>query len=615
MADPLKIMCVHGLGDHRDGLWKIEWRKAIQAIFGRYEAEEPELVFVEYDPLFEEVELTAWETMQAVWKLARSAVGGAVLGRRGVIGDVSERVRWTAGYVVAWVEDGEFQERTRALVLERVAAEKPDLILAHSLGSLVTYNAFSHPDASRSGVKAALAAAGYVSLGSQIANPFVIGNLSNGRITPLPARRWHHLYNREDAVFTAPIRADLGANFAQVETPFDINGVADHSAVEYLRHANTVDRVWTPLIAGAMPGTRAPRRAGVRAKAPAKAAPRAGVAAARAKTAPARRALLVGINAYPNESDRLEGCVNDVYLMSSVLQECGFAPDDIRVCLDDRATAGGILERLDWLLDAAKPGDERVFFYSGHGARIPEYGENFEPDRQIETLVPWDFDWSRERAIVDDQIYSLYGQLPYECRFAMILDCCHSGGMHRQGGARVRGITPPDDIRHREIKWDQASDMWVPRDFTRINPDFSKRKEVNDAFFGENGATSRLGRAASLRRRSEAEYLREKRALRRAMARSRAKGAAAATTPSGPYLPLIIEACSEEEYSYEYRHGVASYGAFTFALSKRLRARGTIAFRDLVEQTRDELRELGYRQTPQILGPSEILASTVPWTS
>ena len=91
--------------------------------------------------------------------------------------------------------------------------------------------------------------------------------------------------------------------------------------------------------------------------------------------------------------------------MSAVLQDCGFPPETIRTCLDDRATAEGILSRLKWLLDDPKPGDELVFYYSGHGARIPEYGENFEPDHYVESLVPWDFDWSPEKSISDDQIF------------------------------------------------------------------------------------------------------------------------------------------------------------------------------------------------------------------
>ena len=41
----------------------------------------------------------------------------------------------------------------------------------------------------------------------------------------------------------------------------------------------------------------------------------------------------------------------------------------------------------------------------------------------------------------------------------------------------------------------------------------------------------------------------------------------------GPYLPVILEACSEDQLAYEYKHGVTPYGAFTYLLSSRLRLR------------------------------------------
>jgi hypothetical protein len=477
---------------------------------------------------------------------------------------------------------------TRKRVLDVVAAVEPVVILAHSLGSLVTYNAFSHPDARR--VSSALARARYVTLGSQLGNAFVVGNLTAGRIEPLPVQFWHHLYNDDDDVFTAPIELWETAAFRQVETPFDIGGFADHSAVEYLRHPNTVENVWRPLVE---------RRLN----------PRAFGAVKRERTKAAvlkragrldRRALLVGINQYPRAEDRLEGCVNDVFLMSSVLQESGFAAESIRVCLDERATARGICDRLRWLLDDPRPGDERVFYYSGHGATIPEYGEKMEPDRKAETLVPWDFDWSLERAVVDDQIFGFYSQLPYGMRFAMILDCCHSGGMHRQGGARVRGLNPPDDIRHRELRWDRDADMWVERDFGRLNRQFSPRPGTNAAFFGSDGSSTRLGRASLVRTQTEREYARLKRR--------------AGSPRVGPYLPLIIEACGEKQLSYEYRHGVTSYGAFTYSLCLELRKRKRVTFERLIALTATRLKALGYAQDPAVLGPKAIVGARVPWS-
>jgi hypothetical protein len=235
-----------------------------------------------------------------------------------------------------------------------------------------------------------------------------------------------------------------------------------------------------------------------------------------------------------------------------------------------------------------------------HGATIAEYGENLEPDRKTETLVPWDFDWSPERAIVDDQIFAMYSQLPYRTRFAMILDCCHSGGMHRQGGARVRGLNPPDDIRHRELKWDRATDMWVSRDFKRLNRQFSSQPAANAAFFGADGTSTRIGRASLVRSQAEQEYRRHKRR--------------AGSSRIGPYLPLIIEACQEKEFSYEYRHGVTSYGAFTYSLALELRRRRRVSYQRLVEVTADRLTDLGYAQRPQILGPRAVVNARVPWS-
>jgi hypothetical protein len=587
----LKVLGVHGLGDHRNSTWKDDWKATLLAVFPGQTEIDLQFAFLTYDPIFERVDISTWETMQAVWKLGRSGVANTLGQRRDVAGELSDRLKWTAGYVVAWVEDDGFKQQTRKLVLDSVAAEKPDVILAHSLGSLITYDAFAHRDARRPAVAAALRNARYVTLGSQLGNPFVAGNVASGRLMPLPVSQWFHLYNQEDDVFTAPIKLWDSPTFRQVDAHFDVPGGADHSAVEYLRHTNTIEGVWRPL---------AEQTINRRAFGATRAVARKRRPAGRIPDRKRRRALLVGINQYPQEQDRLEGCVNDVYLMSAVLQECGFPAGSIRVCLDERATSAGITDRLKWLLDDPRDGDERVFYYSGHGARIADYGERMEPDRQMETLVPWDFDWSPERAIVDDQIFSLYSQLPYNTRFAMILDCCHSGGLHRQGNSKVRGLNPPDDIRHRELRWDKRAGMWVPRDFNPLNRRFSSKAAVNLAFFGEEGQTTRIGRANLLRTQSEREY-------RRAKQRTK-------STVLGPYLPLIIEACREKEFSYEYRHGVTSFGAFTYALCLELRRSRQITFKRLVETTAAKLAELGYKQRPQILGPAAIVNAVVPWS-
>src|SRR6202008_441635 len=113
-------------------------------------------------------------------------------------------------------------------------------------------------------------------------------------------------------------------------------------------------------------------------------------------------------------------------------------------------------------------GDRRVLFYSGHGARIPEYGPEGKPDHYSESLVPFDFDWSPERSITDRQLSGLYSQLPYDANFVGIFDCCHSGGLTRDGGPKIRGISPPDDIRHRMLRGNKAEQMWEESDMRSL---------------------------------------------------------------------------------------------------------------------------------------------------
>ena len=430
------------------------------------------------------------------------------------IEDIPQVIRWTAGMVAQWSTDGELRKNLRNLVLEKVRSNSYDVVLAHSLGSLICYDTFVRNADEIEGKV-------FVSLGSQIGNP-AVRDVFAGRIQALATRMWYHLFNPDDRVLTRPL--DVAADsFQQVIEQFDIpNDVLNHNATWYLSHANTIATVWRDVVGAPEPRAFA---SAVR-----------GVATVTAK--PRRRALLIGINNYPDPASRLEGCVNDVFLMSSVLQESGFDPEEIRIVLDERATTQGIMERLHWLLAGVRDGDQRMLFYSGHGAKIPGYDVKDEPDHVDECLVPYDFDWSPAHAILDNQFCELYSQLPYGSYFVAMFDCCHSGGITRDAGPRVRGVTPPDDIRHRALRWEPSEAMWVPRDFPALNRSLAEKRNGAD-YVGRDGATRRFGRAMTLRTKPDKEYDRTRKELGHL----------------GPYLPILLEACQEQEFSYEYRDG------------------------------------------------------------
>lgn len=583
MTKPLSILCVHGVG-HGDIDPDLEgsWSKAICDGLAAWNPDLQGAItcdFLKYDSLFEQAPLNPASYAKAFAELLASGVIhgiGDLFSRERGLFEVPDKIRWTAGMVAQWISDDTLRNNTRNTILSKLQEKNFDLVCAHSLGSLLCYDTFLHNPA-------AIKNKTFVSFGSQIGNPCVRDTFA-GRIAPLAeAAKWFHLYNPEDHVFTADIRLATD-NFEEVGTRFDIpNDIINHDPTWYLGHPNTRATVWRDL-------------SGVKV---AKSLSRGMGAFRTLNTKPSRRALLIGINDYPDPANRLDGCVNDVFLMSSVLQECGFAPEDIRVVLNERATAAGIMDRLHWLLDDVKSGDTRVLFYSGHGAQMPVYGPTDEPDRMDECLVPHDFDWTPEHAVTDKQFLNLYSQLPYDSHFAAIFDCCHSGGMTREGARKARGITPPDDIRHRALRWNAELQMWEDRPYASPNPSLAEKGDTS--YLGSSGTSFRIGRAISLRSMAKKQYDATRKTLKH----------------HGPYLPIILEACQEEQLSYEYRHGTQSYGAFTYSLAATLRAnRGkkvNPSFVQLMDGVKEKLNQLKYHQVPNLVGPKKVLQEGVPW--
>jgi hypothetical protein len=581
MSKHLSLLCVHGVSHPEvDPEFRKSW---IRAITDAVQANDPEIVpeidFLEYDDLFDKAPLNLVTYGVAFGKLLVSAavhsVGDALPGARG-LKDIPQTIKWTAGMVAQWSTDADLREKLRATVLEKMRSKSYDVVLAHSLGSLICYDTYvRNAGEIRNKV--------FVSFGSQIGNP-AVRDVFAGRIQGLECHQWYHLFNPDDHVMTYPLR-NADSNFKQVITEFDVpNDVLNHDATRYLAHANAVATLWRDVAGGPQPREFVNAARGL----------------AEVTDRPDRRALLIGINNYPDPENVLEGCVNDVFLMSSVLQESGFGPEEIRVVLDERATTQAIMDRLKWLLDGVKDGDERVLFYSGHGAQIPGYGATGEPDHVDECLVPYDFDWSPAHAILDNQFCELYSQLPYGCYFVAMFDCCHSGGITRAGGPRVRGLTPPDDIRHRALRWESAEGMWVPRDFPELNPSLAAKSYGAD-YVGKNGATRRFGRSMTLRTRPDKEYDKTRKELGH----------------EGPYLPILLEACQEQEFSYEYRNGATSYGAYTFCMAQVLReSRGhgaNLSFEQLSGRVTEKLHRLKYNQTPNLVGAKERVTAELPW--
>ena len=186
-----------------------------------------------------------------------------------------------------------------------------------------------------------------------------------------------------------------------------------------------------------------------------------------------KRALLVGIN-YPGTQHALRGCVNDVTTMSEILtRQFGFTTNEKRMLTDSAATTQNILDRLNWLVEGAVPGDVLYFHYSGHGSQVinTNYDSDREPDGKDEVMVPVDMNW-RDKMITDDQLKTIFNKVPTGVNLTVFMDCCHSGSIMDQtnqymplGAAtkvildpesplRARSLPMPADISNRSIGLD-----------------------------------------------------------------------------------------------------------------------------------------------------------------
>lgn len=148
-----------------------------------------------------------------------------------------------------------------------------------------------------------------------------------------------------------------------------------------------------------------------------------------------KRALLVGINAYPRHP--LRGCLNDVAAVRAFLeQERGFAAADIIALCDEQATRAAIVRELRAAAAATASGDCFVFYFCGHGAQLASQDPR-EEDLLDEVLCPIDFAWTAETAIVDDELQEIFDSIPVGASLTWVFDACHTGAIDEQLDERV----------------------------------------------------------------------------------------------------------------------------------------------------------------------------------
>lgn len=127
--------------------------------------------------------------------------------------------------------------------------------------------------------------------------------------------------------------------------------------------------------------------------------------------------------------DNLDGAINDVALMKSTLTDLGVT--DFAILQNQDATAAAILSALRKnLIDDAKPGDVRIFYYSGHGNHIRNLA-SAEQGGEDQTIVPAD-NWRDVPDVRDKEISRILWQAARKgVKITFIADSCHSGSLSR----------------------------------------------------------------------------------------------------------------------------------------------------------------------------------------
>ena len=145
------------------------------------------------------------------------------------------------------------------------------------------------------------------------------------------------------------------------------------------------------------------------------------------------KALLVGINKYPDPRNELRGCVNDILDMEHFIAEANkvYSKQNIKKLTNKDATKKGILTQLKWLIEGAEAGDQLLFHYSGHGAQAPTLFTSLEKDGLDEIICPYDFDGTNKTSLRDKEFAQLFAGIPKGVHFVWISDSCHAEDLSR----------------------------------------------------------------------------------------------------------------------------------------------------------------------------------------
>ena len=135
--------------------------------------------------------------------------------------------------------------------------------------------------------------------------------------------------------------------------------------------------------------------------------------------------VFVGISNYGGRASNLPYTADDARrARQAMARGVGMRDADAVMLVDAEATVANIRRAFENVARQAGPNDMFVFFYSGHGGRVPRQGfQPSDPDGKDETLSFFDAD------VIDDDFSQWLA--PIRGRSLIVLDACFSGGFSK----------------------------------------------------------------------------------------------------------------------------------------------------------------------------------------
>ncbi|MFN8471786.1 MAG: caspase family protein [Anaerolineae bacterium] len=302
------------------------------------------------------------------------------------------------------------------------------------------------------------------------------------------------------------------------------------------------------------------------------------------RTSPPRRALLIGINKYPQlgPGSQLHGCVQDILdVRGFLVDHAGFPAESVHLLLSEldgrtlppglgtivAPDAIGIRQALKTLGDGVSAGDEVIVYYSGHGVRISNPQNASE---QIGAIAAMDVRFDANSKLVTDTLIinrelnkAIQALLEAGAIVTAVLDSCHSGG-----ATRDLGDENLDPVR--EIIGEISPDGWQEL-LTQHGADIAGVAATGTRGFDLGGPATSLSEQQNL---------------------------------------IVLSGCRDTETSKEFPRVAPTNGALTYFLLDSLRnvkadETGAATWQSLYPQVRQSVNSAYSDQTPTLEGRAE----------